>query len=214
MPRLLACPVCRELFGDDEATTCRVCGVELVPMDKLPPSAEALAEAPYVPPEDRTLHVWFWRRGRGALLLLAALGLALFFCPWVSLSRPDEVLLSGLDLARGNAGWLWGGAIGWFILLPLVFTRRTVTALRGIRIICATFAAMTLGEVVLLLVRRPTEQVYFSYGVDYVWGLYASGAVALAALIVAARLGGRLDDRSDLPLEAHSNETSHGQIVH
>jgi hypothetical protein len=146
--------------------------------------------------------------------LLATLGLALFFSPWVSLSRPDEVLLSGLDLARGNAGWLWGGAIGWFILLPLVFTRRTVTALRGIRIICAMFAAMTLGEVVLLLVRRPNEQSYFSYGVDYEWGLYASGAVALAALIVAIRLGGRADDRNHLPLEGHSSETSNGQVVH
>ena len=177
-------------------------------------SALAEADAPYVPPEDRTLSPWFWRRGRGALLGLSALGLFLFFCPWVSLLRPDAVELSGFDLARGNAGWLWGGAIGWFLLLPLVATRRTVTALRGVRVVCVTFAAMTLGEVVLLLVRKPTEQGYFSYGVDYAWGLYASGLVALAALVVGARLGGRVDDRRHLPLEGTSNETSSGQMLH
>jgi hypothetical protein len=187
-------------------------------MDKLPPSAEALAEKAateaYVPPEDRLLSPWFIWRGRGALLLLAALGLALFFAPWVSLTRPDEVTLSGFDLARGNAGWLWGGAIAWFLLLPLVFTRRRVSSLRGIRIIAATFAAMTLGEVLLFLFKRPNEQVFFSYGVAYAWGLYASGVVSACAFVVGARLGGRLDDMRHLPLEGTSRETSVGQVLH
>lgn len=187
-------------------------------MEKLPPSAEALAEQAaqerYVPPEDRTLSPWFPWRGRGLLLLLSALGLVSFFCPWVTLTRPDEVTLSGFDLARGNAGWLWGGAIGWFLLLPLVATRRTVVRLRGIRVIAATFAAMTVGEVALLAVKRPSEQAYFSYGVDYAYGLYASGIVGFLAFLVALRLGGRIDDVSHLPLEGVSKETSAGQTLH
>ena len=86
--------------------------------------------------------------------------------------------------------------------------------LRGIRVIAAAFAAMTIGEVVLLVVKRPSEQAYFSYGVDYAYGLYASGVVAFVALLVAVRLGGRIDDVSHLPLEGVSKETSSGQTLH
>lgn len=219
MGRLLACPFCRELFDRRETERCAQCDIPLVPMERLPPSREALDEqraeqepAAYVPPEYRTLDLWFWRRGRGALLLLAALGLSLFFAPWAILTHADEVTLRGFDLARGNAGWLWGGAVGWFVLLPLIASRRTVAGLRGVRVISCTFAAMTLGEVVLLLVRPPTEHAYLTYGVHYAWGLYASGFVSAVALVVSVRLGGRLDDLRDLPPDEAIQSDEH--VVH
>ncbi len=218
MARLLACPFCRELHGEHERTICPECDIPLVPMERLPPSAEGIAEeierGEYVPPEHRSLSPWFWQRGRGALLLLSALGLGLFFAPWVSLERPSDVALSGFDLAAGNAGWLWGGAVGWFILVPLLLSRRTVAGLRGARVIAVTFACMTAGEVVLLLLRPPVEHQYFSSGLAYEWGLYGSGLVSLAAMLAAFRLGGRTGDLSGLPVEGTSSETSSGQIIH
>lgn len=176
-------------------------------MERLPLSLEAQAERdarPHVTPEHRTLSPWFWRRGRGAMALLALCGLGLFFAPWVELTHADEVTLRGFDLARGNATWLWGGAVGWFLSVPLVLSRRSVVDLRGIRIIAATFAAMTLLEVVFLLVRPPAEHAYFNYGLSYTWGLYASGAVSLMGIIAALRLGGRLEDLRDLPADEAS----------
>lgn len=201
MPRLLSCPFCRELFGADEGPRCPHCDLPLVALDKLPPSAEALAEEPLVPadpPEDQRQNWLYSGRGRGLLFCLAAVGLLLFFSPWVSLERPDPVVWSGFDLARGNLGFLWGGAIGWFLLLPLVATRRSVTELRGIRVIAFTFAVMTFGEGLLLLLRPPVENAYFSARLDYRWGLYASTAVSLLAAFVALRLGGSLQDLRDL----------------
>jgi hypothetical protein len=152
MGKLMACPFCRELYGEPEARRCPTCDVVLQPLDKLPPSPEALEEEALsgeaTAPEDRLLPVSYMGRGRGALLVLSALGLFLFFMPWVEMQRPEMVAISGYDLARTRAGWLWGGAVGWFILLPLVWTRRTLYKMRGVRIICATFAAM---------IRRPAR---------------------------------------------------------
>lgn len=200
--RLLACPFCRELYTRDESTRCPQCDLPLVPMERLPLSLDAQAEQdarPYVPPEYRRLSPWFWRRGRGVVAALALCGLGLFFAPWVHLTHADEVTLRGFDLARGNATWLWGGAVGWFLSVPLVLSRRSVVDLRGIRVIAATFAAMTLVEVGFLLVRPPAEHGYFSYGLAYAWGLYASGVVSLVAVVAALRLGGRVEDLRDLP---------------
>src|SRR5690606_29915429 len=122
-------------------------------MDELPPSLEALEEeaiaGEIVHPAERDLPKTYFGRGRGALLLLSVLGLACFFAPWVVMTRPELASYSGFDLARGRAGWLWGGAVAWFILGPLVYTRRSVARMRGVRIICCLFAAMTLGEVIV-----------------------------------------------------------------
>lgn len=200
MARLLACPFCRELFDERETSRCPQCDIPLVSMERLPPPPEELADEdrPFVPPEFRRLSPWHWQNGRGALVLLALLGGALFFAPWVNLTRVDEVTLRGFDLARGNVPWLWGGALGWFLLVPLVASRRRLVELWGIRVIAATFAAMTLLEVGMLLLRPPRDHSYFAYGVEYAWGLYLSGVVSLAAIGVALRLGGpppRVDAR-------------------
>src|SRR5437868_9052776 len=52
---LVACPFCREMFAPGERSQCPVCGVALVPIDRLPPSADAIAEdgIPHQPEHDR-----------------------------------------------------------------------------------------------------------------------------------------------------------------
>src|SRR5262245_53014782 len=106
MAALFACPFCRTLYPSGETTTCTVCGVALVRFERLPPSAEAASEAaehdaePPVLPEDERRAWNDFRRGRGALLALGILGLALFFVPWLAFEKPEALIESGYDLAR------------------------------------------------------------------------------------------------------------------
>jgi hypothetical protein len=218
MAALFACPFCRTLYPRGEATTCTVCGVKLVAFERLPPSAEAASEAaehgdaePPVLPEDERLAWNDFRRGRGALLLLGIAGFALFFTPWVDFEMPEDVLLSGFDLARGRVGWLWGGATGWLVLVPLVWSRRTIRSMFGVRPICAVLAAMTLVEVGMLLAvppgggRLPVE-------LHWAWGLYASGLVSLVGAALALRFGGDLPPLTDAT--APPSESSEKRILH
>jgi hypothetical protein len=64
--------------------------------------------------------------------------------------------------------------------------------MRGVRAILVLFAAMTLAEIVMLIVLSPRgeRQVYFSY--EWAWGLYLSLALGAAGIFLAARFGGRL----------------------
>lgn len=211
---LLACPFCRQLFPAAEARTCPECGVALVAMDKLPLSLDAQAEeleGERMHPDDVPVPWLELRSGRLALVALALLGLWAFFQPWVEMSRPETVSISGYHLARSRAGWLWGGAIAWFLLLPLVLSRRTPYQMRGVRIVTATFAAMTLLEVAMLLGFPPESR---GYRVDFEWGfgLYVSGIVSLLAVAIATRFGG---PRAPLtPARATSSKTRSDRILH
>ncbi len=198
MAALLACPFCRTLYRRGEGTQCNVCGVTLLPFERLPPSADALAEEPLVPvlPEDEQLPWTYWRRGRGPLLACAVLGIACFFLPWVRIELPETALRSGFDLARGRAGWLWGGVTGWLVLLPLVLTRRTIYKLRGIRPIAVAFSAMTLGEVALMAAMPPRGR-YVPVEIHWAFGFYASALVSLLAASVSVVLGGSLPPLPD-----------------
>lgn len=202
---LIGCPFCQELFPEGEATTCPVCGVPLRPAEKLPPSYEArvalAAELAAVPPEDRVVPLWYYRRGRGPLVLIALGGLAAFLAPWVRLHKPDEIVYSGLALARARGGWFFGAAAGWFVMLPLVVTRRTVYKMRGVRIITAMFAALSVVETAQLLLFPPHGGRYVPLDFDWGWGLYASLVLGVLGVAVAARFGGRLDDIDAQELE-------------
>jgi len=220
--RLLACPFCRELFPEGEATNCPECSVSLQSLSKLPTSLDVLeqeaAEGEVTPPEHRPLPWSYFGRGRGLLLVLSLLGLAAFFSPWVEVRAPDLATLSGFDLARGRAGWLWGGAVGWFILLPLVWTRRTIAKMRGVRIIATLFPALTLGEVVMMLALPPQGSHLRPVELSWAWGIYASGVIAVLAALVASRFGGSIEDLPALPWmddgERPRSETSHGETLH
>jgi hypothetical protein len=226
MAALQACPFCRKLFTSDEARSCPECDIALVAMSQLPPSLDALedeAEAGQLTlPEDQPLPTRYLGRGRGAMVVLSLLGLGAFFLPWVELRAPEQVVYSAFDLARGRAGWLWGGVTAWLVLIPLVMTRRTISHLRGVRVIAVLFAMMTLTEVLMLLVIPPRRgltplELHFRYG------LFVSGAISLIASTMATRLGGSLDklpkfllDTREKPVEpsAPRTKTSAGQTLH
>jgi hypothetical protein len=204
MGKLLSCPFCRELFSEDEGKKCPECGLPLVSLASLPLSLEGRQEAQdrgdLDAPFDQRLPFFFIGRGRALLFLLAGLGLGLFFAPWASLERPEVIDLTGFDLARSGAPWLWGGAVGWFTMIPLLLSRRSVNQLRGIRVIASFFCMATVGEVALMLLNPPNDHLFFSSGLQYSWGIYASGAAALLGTSVALRLGGSTADLRDLPV--------------
>lgn len=226
MAALRACPFCRKLYTSGEGNTCPECDVALVSMSQLPPSLDALEdeaeEGKITFPEEQPLPSSYMGSGRGALLALSALGLVGFFLPWVELQAPESVVYSAFDLARGRAGFLWGGATAWLVMIPLVLTRRTIARMRGVRIVTAMFAAMTFTEALMLWLLPPHRgktplEFHFRYG------LFVSGAISLLGVIVAARFGGSLDklpkfllDTRQSPERARSQqtETSDGQTLH
>jgi len=212
---LLSCPFCRELYSAAEGPRCPSCELPLAPLGALPPSPEALEEDPSLltAPEDQPLPLLFAGRGRGLGLLFAAIVLLSFFAPWVELRRPEPVLLSGFDLARTNVPFLWGGAVGAFLLLPLLSSRRTLRALSGVRVIATTFALMTGLEVLLLMLRTPAEHRYFASGLAFTWGAWLSLLSSAVLSVVTARLGGSLTDLRDLPIAPVAHRLP-GEAVH
>jgi hypothetical protein len=226
MAALKACPFCRKLYTSGEGTTCPDCDVSLVAMSQLPPSHDALEDeaepGQLTFPENQPLPTTYMGRGRGALLLLSALGLFAFFLPWVELTAPESVVYSAFDLARGRAGFLWGGVTAWLVMMPLVITRRTIARMRGVRIVTVMFAAMTFTEVLMLWLMPPRRgitplELHFRYG------FYVSGAISLVGVAVAARFGGSLDNlpkflldarESPAQTQAAGDESSDGQTLH
>jgi hypothetical protein len=193
---LVACPFCRELFTRGESTHCPACGLALTDLAKLPPSADALAiEDDFgIPtqPHLETLPATYLRRGRGALLALGVLGLAAFFLPWIHMSVPDVRVMTGFDLAR-RTGFTWSVAVAWFVLLPMVLTRRSIDKMRGARVAAAFLSAVPVVTTSILLASPPHSRYYpvvFHWGA----GLYASLALGIAATIVSVRFGGAIDD--------------------
>lgn len=226
MATLQACPFCRKLFTAGEARSCPDCDVALVGMNQLPPSLDALdddaEQGKIALPEDQLLPPGYLGRGRGVLLALSAAGIAAFFLPWVELTAPESVVYSGFDLARGRAGWLWGGVTAWLVMIPLVLTRRTIARMRGVRIVTMLFAAMTVTEVLMLALLPPRRGVA-PLELHFRYGLYVSGAISLIAVAVAARFGGSLHNLPKFLLDtrgssaqnpAEPHETSDGQTLH
>jgi hypothetical protein len=226
MAALQACPFCRKLFTSDEAKSCPDCDVALVGMSQLPPSLDAMEEeagqGQLTLPEDQLLPSTYLGRGRGALLVLSGLGLVSFFLPWVELTAPETVTYSAFDLARGRAGWLWGGATAWLVMVPLVLTRRTINRMRGVRIVTVMFAAMTLIEAVMLWVLPPRRGMT-PLDLHFRYGLFLSGAISLVGMVVAARFGGSIDNLPKFLLDTRqaegkaepvSDESSAGRTLH
>lgn len=222
-PPLLACPFCRELFAKGETDgTCPECGVRLESLENLPPSLEALAEqaeaGEAVAVEDRPLAWNHLGRGRGALVAVATAGLVAFFLPWVHVASPYTETFSGFALAARRAPWLWGGAAAWFVLIPLVVSRRTIAQMRGVRAISIVFAAMTAVEAAMLLALPPRQHEYVTFEYGFGWGLYLSAALSAAGVWFAAQLGGRVDDVKALPYTDAAGrrrvESSSGRVLH
>jgi hypothetical protein len=196
------------MFARQERNTCPLCGVALVAFEKLPASEEVRSEDG-IPrePEWEPLPATYLRRGRGALAVLGALGLAMFISPWVNMTMPDVTTYSGLDIAH-RLGWVWAAGVAWMVLLPTVLSRRSIMQMRGARV-AASFLAAIPGTTAALLLARPPHgshgvPVRFTFG----WGLQATLALSLVALAVALFFGGRID------VIRVKRGTSAGQVVH
>lgn len=203
---LLACPFCREMFEVGEATSCPVCGMALKDFAKLPPSMDAEQDGAPTAPEVERLPATYLGRGRGALALSALLGLGLFFLPWINVTLPDNLALSGFDIAR-RLGWSWGAGVAWFVLLPTVLSRRSILQMRGARVAAAFLALVPAATVTVLLTRPPRGGMVplrFTFG----WALYGTLTLSLVASVVAILFGGRLDDIRV------ARGTSQGQTLH
>jgi hypothetical protein len=205
---LLACPFCREMFEKGEHGGCPVCGVPLVAFEKLPPSADAL-DPDEIPcrPEDERLPATYLGRGRGLLVALALAGLAVFWLPWIDVTMPDILSLSGFSLAR-RLGWAWGSGCAWFILVPTVLSRRSILQMRGARVAAAFLAAIPGATVAVLLARPPHGAHGVPVRFTFAPALYGTLALSAVALGVSLFFGGRLDD-----IRVRRGSSA-GQLVH
>jgi hypothetical protein len=196
MSDLYACPFCRQLFTKGEVKVCPECDLEVKPLAELPPSHEAQLLDPAdggLPPEDEVKDWFYSGRGRGALTMVALVGIAVFFAPWLHESAPEIRTWSGFEFARQLA-WIWAGGLGWFIMLPLVVSRRTIRQMRGARVAVAFLAAMVLLTVAVRIAITPTPHPLIPVRYRWGWGMYAAGFLSLLALALAARFGGSLED--------------------
>jgi hypothetical protein len=206
---LVACPFCREMFASGEHSACPECGVALVATHKLPKTQAQLdAEEARTPPDEVVLPMTYAGRGRGPLLALAVMGLAAFLMPWVRETAPENQVLSGLDLAR-RLGWLWAPAVAWFVMIPLVVSRRSVARMRGARVAVAFLAGMALAAVLVRVLNAPVSTALRTIRFTWGEGLWATGAIALAALVVAIRFGGRPDALPAPAMKRPTDETLH-----
>ena len=205
---LLACPFCHELFAPRERTACPVCGMQLVAFEKLPRAhANANEEEGPLEPEWEPHPPLYFRRGRGALALLGVLGLAAFALPWVHLTMPDVATYSGLDIAH-RLGWAWAAGAAWFVLIPIVLSRRSIVQMRGARVAAAFLSAIPGTTAALLLARPPHGGHGIPLRFTFEWGIYATLAISAVALAFSFVFGGRIDDIRV------KRGTSAGQIVH
>lgn len=193
---LLACPFCREMYEEREATDCPVCQMPLAKLHKLPPSLDAMLDEAGVPtaPELEALPLTYLGRGKGVLAALGLAGLALFFLPWVRLTLPYVDAKSAFDLAHERIGWLWACCAAWVVLVPTVLSRRSILQMRGARVAAAFLSAVPAVAVGVLLANPPRGRIIpVRYTWD--WPMWATLGASLVAVVVSVFwLGGSLDD--------------------
>ncbi len=209
MPGLVACPFCREMFEQSEAEVCPECGLPLADITKLKKTDLYEEEEAPLPPDMVRLPFTYVSRARGALIVLALLGLGAFFLPWVREFAPELRELSGLAFAR-RLSWMWAPFVAWFVMLPIVLTRRTIHAMRGARLAVALLATIVIATVILRVSVVPESTRLRPVRFEWTFGLYATFGLGLIALGVATRFGGRVDDlaASSKPSSSSSSSSS------
>ncbi len=190
MNRLIACPFCRQMFELGEARACPECGLALEDITKLPPvnldDEEPLIE---VPPDREVLPWLYVGRGRGALTVIAVVGLGAFFLPWMQESAPELRLWTGLRFAE-RLSWMWAPFVSWFVLVPLVLSRRSVHAMRGARVAVGLMALIVVMTVIMRVAIMPQSSRYFPVQYEWLYGIWITLGLGLAALVLAVRFGG------------------------
>jgi hypothetical protein len=182
------------MYEPGEATVCPDCDLALQRIEDLPPAKVVGGEMePLAAPEDEVLPWAYAGRGRGALIALSIAGIVAFFLPWAHELMPERRTLSGVGIAA-HLGWMWAPLVAWMVMIPLVLSRRTVFRMRGARVAAAFLSAMALLTVIVRVAFRPAGTALDPHRLEWGIGLWATGAIALVALAVSLRLGGRIDD--------------------
>lgn len=194
---LKACPFCREMFAEDEAKECPLCGVALTSINKLAPSSDAVdadEELDAVEPEDRQVPWTHFGDGRGPLVICCLLGLFAFFVPWVYMHAPDEIALNGASLAK-RAPPVWAAFVSWFTLLPMVISRRTLRQMRGIRYATAFMASLPAVVASIFLLNPPQAAQIRGIVVHlrFTWGpgIYAAVVLSVVGTAIALLMFGK-----------------------
>lgn len=183
------------MFAKGEVEVCPECDLKVRPLEELPLSLEGQSlepEAP-TPPEDEVKPWHYPGRDRGNLILLSCAGIAVFFAPWLHESAPEIRTWTGFQFATQLA-WIWAGGLAWFIMLPLVATRRTIRQMRGARVAVAFLAATVLLTVAVRIAVTPKPHPLIPIRYAWGWGMYAAGLLSLAAIVSGIRFGGPKDD--------------------
>ncbi len=82
--------------------------------------------------------------------------------------------------------------------------------MRGARVAAAFLAAIPVVTTAMLYMLPPQGRRYVPIRFEWGWGLYATWAIGVAALLVAIRFGGRIDDiKVSRGRVAGSGETLH-----
>jgi hypothetical protein len=210
MNRLIACPFCRQMFELGEARTCPECGLALEDIAKLPPPVASLDDdEPFevLPPEMEQLPWSYMGRGRGALTVIALFGLGAFFLPWMQELAPELRLWTGLRFAQ-RLSWMWAPFVSWFVLVPLVLSRRSIHAMRGARFAVGLMALIVVMTVIMRVAIVPQSSRLLPVRFEWSYGLWITLALGIAALVFAVRFGGSRVDVST-SRERHGGETLH-----
>lgn len=167
-----------------------MCAIPLTAFHKLP-EADGFDPTDLeaaVADEDRRVALTSLGRGRGALALVAALGLVLFFLPWIGLTFPMVDTLSGFDLSR-RLGWTWAVPAAWFVLIPTAWTRLTPRRMQSARVAVGMLAFFP-GLAVVTLLSRPPRGVHgLRLQYSYLWPMYGTLVLSLLGLLAAAFFG-------------------------
>lgn len=200
---LKACPFCREMFSEDEAKECPLCGVALTSIHKLAAPNDAVDaddELFAVEPEDRPVAWTHFGHGRGPFVICCVLGIVAFVVPWVYMHAPDEIALNGASLAK-RAPPVWAAFVSWFTLLPMVISRRTIRQMRGVRYATAFLASLPAVVASIFLLNPPQAAQIRGVVVHlrFTWGpgIYAAVALSIAGTLIALLLLGRGERAKD-----------------
>ena len=188
------------MYSTAEAETCPLCALPLTPYHKLP-AAEGFDPTDLegvIADEDRRVPFLALGRGRGLLALASLFGLGLFFLPWIGITFPFVERLSGLDLSR-QLGWTWAVPAAWFVLLPTAWSRRTPRRMQSARVAVGMLSMFPGLAVVTLLLRTPRGAYGLKLQYGFLWPMYGTLGLSLAAVLIAAFFGFTREQRELAP---------------
>lgn len=197
-----------------------MCALPLTAVHKLP-RADGFdptdLDAP-VAEDDQRVPLLSPARGRGALALAGTAGIVFFFLPWIDLTFPMTMQLSGFDLSQ-KLGWTWAVPAAWFVMIPTVLSRRTVRKMQSARVAVGMLALFP-GLSAALFWARPPRGAYglhlqYSYG----WPLYGTMLLSVVSVVLAAFFGLSLQRRRAQAARAAKSEaldlaTVKGEVRH